>query len=162
MHSTLLSSKTPRKVCILLILLFGVLLVAAQGALLFLGVRSSSLLPWLIGTPVCYLLVSVLCALSMPRSGEKSASARKGTLSGLCTGLCSTLIATVILAGDGIYHIYRPDPQISPHTMVPTAPPSWALLLFFLIPFVAVNLISVGFATLGGWLGSLLQTRYAR
>ncbi len=150
-----------RKAFILFVLLFGVLLVAAQGAIVFLAAHSSSLLPWLIGTPVCYLLVSVLCALAMPRSGEKSASARKGALSGLFTGLCSTLIATAILAGDGIYQIYRPDPQI-PSRMAPTLPPSWALLLFFLIPFVAVNLISVGFATLGGWLGGLLQTRYAR
>jgi len=161
MRSTLLSSKTPRKAFILFILLFGVLLVAVQGAVVFLASRSSSLLVWLIGTPVCYLLVSVLCALAMPRSGEKSASARNGTLSGLFTGLCSTLMATIILAGYGVYGIYRPDPQI-PSRMAPTLPPSWALLLIFLIPFVAVNLIGVGFATLGGLVGGLLQTRHAR
>jgi len=142
-------------------LLFAVLLVFAQYALGYISGRLSSLYPWLIGTPLCYLLFSGFSALKTTGLQEKSQDIRWGCRSGLLTSLFGMLLGSLIVISYVILTVktLQASPQLSAGHSLPGPGLGILILVFFIPVFLLVNFGSIFLGLLGGMLGGLLRSR---
>jgi hypothetical protein len=153
--------KPSRKSLILYGLLFAVLLVFAQYALSYICGRLSSLYPWLIGTPLCYLLFSGFSALKTTGLQEKSQDIRWGCISGLLTSIFGMLLGSLIVISFVIITVktFQASPQLPTGHSLPGPGLGIIILVFFIPVFLLVNFGSIFLGLLGGMLGGLLRSR---
>ncbi|HEY7342915.1 MAG TPA: hypothetical protein VH591_18725 [Ktedonobacterales bacterium] len=157
-------------------IILGIILVPlSQIGVAYLGGRWASLLPWLVGTPICYFLIGGLGAFATV-SGLVPAQARKrGARVGLTAGISGACSSVLILAAIVIWNfailpqsalVLHPQTGVMPRALyfgmtMPGSPRVWlALALIFFVPiFLGVNLLGIGLAPLGGMLGGYLRAR---
>lgn len=173
--TTAIPQRAPTSSLVVPIVLGIVLVPLSQIGMAFLGARGASLLPWLVGTPICYFLIGGMGAFTMV-SGLISAQARKrGTRVGLAAGISGACSSVLILAAIVIWNfaippqsalLLHPQAGVMPRALyfgmtMPGSPRVWlALALIFFVPiFLGVNLLGVGLAPLGGMLGGYLRSR---
>lgn len=145
--------------------LFAIALVLVQVALGFFSIHS--LLPWLIGTPLCYLLCSFLSALSVTRLQEQTQKWRWGWISGLLTSLFGACLGSLVvfsfLCVEAITAFNSPPPPggyVFGHTPPPPGLQMIASIFFSLIVLL-VNFASVLLGMLGGLLGGFLKSCFS-
>src|SRR6185312_11295753 len=91
-------AQRPRSNLVVTIILGIILVPVSQIAVAFLGARMASLLPWLVGTPICYFLIGGLGAFATV-SGLVPAQARKrGARVGLTAGISGACSSVLIVA----------------------------------------------------------------
>ena len=168
-------AQRPRSNLVVTIVLGIILVPVSQIAVAFLGARMASLLPWLVGTPICYFLIGGLGAFATV-SGLVPAQARKrgarvGLTAGISGACSSVLILAAIVVGNIVSplqtgSLFHPQAGVMPRALyfgmtMPGSPRVWlALALIFFVPiFLGVNLLGLGLAPLGGMLGGYLRAR---
>jgi hypothetical protein len=138
----------------------------------FLGAHGASLLPWLVGTPICYFLTGGLGAFTTV-SGLIPARARsRGGWVGFVAGICGACSAGLIVAAGAVWalaaspqpaSLLRPQVGVAPHVFYTVSSGSSlrfsliAIIVILLPIFLGVNLLGVGLAPLGGMLGGYLR-----
>jgi hypothetical protein len=154
-------------------IVLGVILVPlSEIGVAFLGAPGGSLLPWLVGTPICYFLIGGLGAFTTV-SGLVPARARsRGAWVGFVAGICGVCSAGLIVAAFAVWALAAsPQSAALLHPQVGVAPhvfdavfsgsslrfPLIAIIVILLPIFLGVNLLGVGLAPLGGMLGGYLR-----
>ena len=139
-----------------------VLLPLAQAGLGYLSVRSSSPWFWMIGTPLCSLLIGVLAA-SRASGGLAPGQARtRGVRLGLIAGMGGAVLAGLLVALLLIWVLHAA--QVNPPSASRLPGPGLALfvLFFWFVPFfLLLNLLGIALAALGGLLGGALRAHAA-
>jgi hypothetical protein len=137
------------------------LLVLAQAGLGYLCLGKATV-PWywLAGTPIAFFLICGLVAFGITSGLGAAYARRQGLRVGLLAGISGALVALVITGPFVLWALTTPPPPST--TQLDRLPlPSQALLLFvvfaFLIVSVAVNLVGVALASLGGLVGGQLR-----
>lgn len=158
-----------RRLLTLCIVLCIMLLLLAQAGFGALSLHMSSPWYWLVGTPLSYLVIAGLGAFSMT-GGLAGAQARaRGSVVGVLAGsggaAAATLVAAVIIAVLLRTPPGSPSPAAAQYAIPPrvlvtaiAVPfPAIMLVVFFVPFFLANNLLGIGLASLGGWLGGWLR-----
>ncbi|HEU4784508.1 MAG TPA: hypothetical protein VFS83_14300 [Ktedonobacterales bacterium] len=165
-----------RKSSLVVPIILGVTLVPlSQIGMAFLGANGASLLPWLVGTPICYFLIGGVGAFTTVSGLVPSQARGRGAWVGLIVGISGACTAGLIVAAFVIWNFAIPPQSallLHPHAGVmpralyfgmtmPGSPRVWlALALIFFVPiFLGVNLLGIGLAPLGGLLGGYLRAR---
>lgn len=153
MSSPPVASPHSRRTRALSLVLCTVLVPLAQIGLGYLSFRTTSPWFWLVGTPLAYLLIGGLTALYA--TGGLSAEQARGrgpqlaVIGCLLGGLVAALLVVAyILFAVHAFQTQPPQPS--------RAPPGLAIfiIIFFFVPaFLAINLLGVALAPLGGLLG---------
>lgn len=169
------AQRAPKSNLIVPIILGVVLVPLSQYAVAILSSSGASLLPWLVGTPICYFLIGGLGAFATV-SGLVPAQARKrGARVGLTAGISGICSSVLILAAIVIWNfvsppqpasLLHPQPGVTPRLLyfgmtVPGSDQFWLvlILIFFAPIFLGANLLGAGLAPLGGLLGGYLKAR---
>jgi hypothetical protein len=173
--TTAIAQRTPKSNLVVPIILGIVLVPLSQVAVAYLGARGASLLPWLVGTPVCYFLIGGLGAFTTVSGLVPSRARSKGAWVGFIAGISGACSALLIVAAFIIWNfaispqaasLFHPQAGVMPRALyfgmtMPGSPRVWlALALIFFVPiFLGVNLFGIGLAPLGGMLGGYLRAR---
>lgn len=133
-------------------LLFGILLVPAEGALGVLSSRFSSLGPWFYGTPMCYLLFSGLSAFIITIVQENAQKRPKGQMIGLFSSLVGATLGSLVVITLVILSVisFRTSPPTCTSHCLPGAGLGMIVLIAFVPVFIIVNFFSILLGLLGG------------
>jgi hypothetical protein len=150
------SSHTTRRIVISAVLC-SVLLVLAQLGLVYLSARLPSPWYWLAGTPIAYLLISGLVAFGITGGLGAAYARRQGIRFGLLAGIGGALAAALV--GGVLVYLEMNTPLPPSASQAEKAGRALlGLVLVFVVPvFVAVNLLGVALASLGGMAGGQLR-----
>ena len=159
MSSPPVASPHSRRTRALSLVLCTVLVPLAQIGLGYLSFRTTSPWFWLVGAPLAYLLIGGLTALYA--TGGLSAEQARGSgallavigclLGGLVAAL---LVVAFILFGVHAFQTQPPQPSRAPAGL------AILVIFFFFVPaFLAINLLGVALAALGGLLGGSFRAR---
>lgn len=141
-----------------------VLLPLTQASLGYLSARVPSPWYWLIGTPLCYLLISALAAFCASGSLMRRQARRRGSLIGTIGGLGGAALAALITALFIAWSLHTAQAHPTPGSRFPGGPGLALFALFFiLVPlFLVLNLLGIALAPLGGMLGGYLRVHLFR
>lgn len=144
------------------ILLCLVLIPLAQAGLGYASVRASSPWPWLAGTPMVYLLIAGLAAFIATGGLTVGAARSQGARLGVFGGISGAVVATLLTAAFILWELKAP--QSTPSHLGPGGPSFLTLVVLFLFgpAFLALNLIGIASAMLGGLIGGALRTATPR
>lgn len=140
-----------------------VLLPLTQASLGYLSARVPSPRYWLIGTPLCYLLISALAAFCASGSLMRRRACRRGSLIGTIGGLGGAALVALITALFIAWSLHTAQAYPTPRSRFPSGPGLALLGLFILVPlFLVLNLLGIALAPLGGMLGGYLRAHLFR
>src|SRR5689334_14400929 len=151
------AQRAPRPNLVAPIVLGIILVPVPQFALGILGLREASLLPWLVGTPICYFLIGGLGAFIMASGLVPAQARRSGSFVGLLAGIGGACSAGVVLAAIAVWDIVatpesasllHPHAGITPRLSYIASGPSLHLplivFIILLVPFfLGLNLLGV-------------------
>ncbi|HKW20199.1 MAG TPA: hypothetical protein VJO13_02400 [Ktedonobacterales bacterium] len=173
--TTAIAQRAPKSNLVVPIVLGVILVPLTQVGVAFLGARGASLLPWLVGTPICYFLIGGLGAFTTVCGLVPSQARGRGAWVGLTAAISGACTAGLIVAAFVIWNfaippqsalLLHPQAGVMPRALyfgmtMPGSPRVWlALALIFFVPiFLGVNLLGIGLAPLGGMLGGYLRAR---
>ena len=149
-----------RRASLLSVLPWIILLPLIQAGLGYLSVRSSSPWYWLVGTPLCSLLIFVLAAFRATGGLAPPQARKKGTRIGIISGIGGSVLAALIVALLIAWLLH--DIQAHPPSASRLPGPGLALvaLFFWFVPlFLMLNLLSIALAPLGGMVGGHLRSQ---
>ena len=154
--------RQPRRALALGVLLCVILLPLAQAGLGALSSHASSPWYWLVGTPLSYLMIGGLGAFCVTGGLAPPQACARGSLVGLLAGSGGAAVATLIMLVAIVVALSHPMAQgTMPRLALITtmvAPISPGMVIVFFAPFfLAVNLLGIGLASLGGMLGGMLR-----
>lgn len=153
-----------RRIFVLSVAFCIVLLPLTQAGLGYLSVRGSSPWYWLIGTPVCYLLISGLAAFCASGGLAPVRARKRGSLIGTIGGLGGAVVAALIAVLVIILSLHDAQAHPTPTSHFPGGSGLALFGLFFVIVplFLVLNLLGIALAPLGGMLGGYLRARLPR
>ena len=158
--STPVEPSRQRRTLVLSVAPWIVLLPLAQAGLGYLSVRSSSPWSWLVGTPLCYLLIGVLAAFCASGGLAPGQARTRGACISLIAGIGGAVLAALIVALLLIRVLHAA--QVHPPSASRLPGPGLALfaLFFWFVPFfLLLNLLGIALAPLGGLLGGSLRSQ---
>ncbi len=137
-----------------------VLLPLTQAGLGYLSVRSSSPWYWLVGTPLCSLLIFVLTAFCATGGLAPPQARRRGVSISLIASIGGAVLDALIAALLIVLLLH--DAQTHSPSVSHLPGPGLALLalFFWFVPlFLMLNLLGIALAPLGGLLGGHLRSQ---
>ena len=148
----------PRRTFVLSVVLCIVLLPLTQAGLGYLSARGQSPWYWLVGTPMCYLLVSGLGAFCAVGGLVPVRARRRGSLIGIIAGIGGAVLAALIVALLIIWFLHEAQAHPSSASRLPGRGLALFVLFFWFVPlFLGLNLLGIALAALGGMLGGYLR-----
>lgn len=150
----------PRRTFVLSVALCIVLLPLAQAGLGYLSEGGQSPWYWLVGTPMCYFLISGLCAFCAAGGLVPVRARRKGSLIGTIAGIGGAVMAALIVALMIIWFLNGAQVHPPSASRLPGRGLTLFILFFWFVPlFLGLNLLGIALAPLGGMLGGYLRAR---
>ena len=135
-----------------------VLLPLTQAGLGYLSGRGQSPWYWLVGTPICYLLISGLAAFCAAGGLVPVQARRRGSLIGIIAGIVGAVITTLIVALIIIWFLHGFQAHPPPASRLPGPGLALFLVFFWFVPlFLGLNLLGIALAPLGGMFGGYLR-----
>lgn len=156
-------SRRPRRAIVLSVALCVVLIPLTQAALGYLSGAGSVPWYWLVGTPMCYLLICGLGAFCTAGGLVPVQARRRGSLIGVIAGIGGAVLSALIVAL--LIMRFLNDFKAHPPTGTRLPGPGLGLivLLFWFVPlFLGLNLLGIALAALGGLLGGYLRGHLKR
>lgn len=139
-----------------------VLLPLAQAGLGYLSVRSSSPWYWLVGTPLCYLLIGVLAAFCASGGLAPLQARKRGAHIGTIAGIGGAVLAALIVALLLIWLLHAAQAHPPSASRLPGPGLALFALFFWFVPlFLLLNLLGIVLAPPGGMLGGYLRSHLA-
>ena len=136
-----------------------VLLPLAQAGLGYLSARSSSPWSWLVGTPLCSLLICVLAAFCASGGLAPVQARRRGAHIGLIAGIGGAVLAALMAALLLIWLLHAAQAHPPSASRLPGPGLALFALFFWFVPlFLLLNLLGIALAPLGGLLGGSLRS----
>jgi hypothetical protein len=155
--------RSPRRTIVLSIAVCIVLIPLTQTALGFASGRVQSPWYWLVGTPLCYLLICGAGAFCAVGGLAPLQACGKGSLIGVLTGVGGAVLSALIVAV--LIARFLNDFKAHPPTGSRLPGPGLALVLlfFWFVPlFLGLNLFGIALAALGGMCGGYLRGHFRR
>ena len=149
----------PRRTFVLSVALCIVLLPLTQAGLGYLSERGQSPWYWLVGTPMCYFLISGLCAFCAAGGFVPLRARRRSALIATIAGVGGAIMAALIVALLIIWFLH--EAQVHPPSIsrFPGRGLALFILFFWFVPlFLGLNLLGIALAPLGGMLGGYLRS----
>jgi len=115
--TTATARRIPKSQIIIPIVLGIILVPLAQLAVAYLGGRGASLMPWLVGTPICYFLIGGLAAFITVSGLVPAQALSRGAWVGFVAGISGACAAGLIVAAVTVW-----DLVASPHSASPLHP----------------------------------------
>ena len=157
--STPVAPRRRRSTFVLSVALSIVLLPLTQAGLGYLSERSQSPWYWLVGTPMCYLLISGLGAFCATGGLVPVRARRRGSLIGIIAGIGGAVMAALIVTLIIIWFLHDARAHPAPASRLPGPGLALFILFFWFVPvFLGLNLLGIALAPLGGMFGGYLRS----
>lgn len=172
--TTAIAQRAPKSSLVIPIILGIILAPLSQIGMAFLGARGASLLPWLVGTPICYFLIGGVAAFTTVSDLVPAQARTRGAWVGFVAGISGACSSVLILAAIVVWNfatlpqaasLFHPQVGVAPHVFNAVFSGPWlripliVIIVLFLPFFLGVNLLGLGLAPLGGMLGRYLRAR---
>jgi hypothetical protein len=151
------ASRHPRTTFVLSVALCIVLLPLTQAGLGYLSQRGQSPWYWLVGTPICYFLISGLGAFCTAGGIALARARRRGSLIGTIAGIGGAVMAALIAAIIIIWSLNDARAHPTPGAHLPGSLALFIIFFWFVPIFLGLNLLGIALAPLGGMLGGYLR-----
>jgi hypothetical protein len=157
--STPVAPKHHRSTFVLSVALCIVLLPLTQAGLGYLSGRDQSPWYWLVGTPICYLLICGLGAFCTAGGLVPVQARRRGSLIGIIAGVGGAVMAALIVTLIIFWFLHDAQAHPSPASRLPGPGLALFILFFWFVPlFLGLNLLGIALAPLGGMFGGYLRS----